>query len=226
MKSKTIFACEGKNDSFFLECVLVKQLRYNKEKDLSFYSTEQKKNIGQKDAFSKFMSPYADIAKCFLIKNEGNKDGVESFLKNHVTATFLNRKSSEIRLRLVAVVDSDIGFKQKYDDSGYKEHAKKYLEKKIEKPLLNYTSNMTLHIDEPPLIFDEALIYSIEIEFKKGERSFEFHIILFKKTLEQLVKINKGKDSREEQEKKIYGYVQKSRFYKLFEKLALVQKNS
>ena len=125
MESKTIFACEGKDDAFFLREILIENLGYAEE-DISFYSIEQKKRKKQSDEIVKFMSPHLKEIKRFLVKDEGGKKGVEAFLRNNITTAFLNRRFATFP-KLIAIVDSDMGINPKYGDEKYKKNAEAFI---------------------------------------------------------------------------------------------------
>ena len=217
MKRKTVFACEGKNDGFFLESVL-ERLGYDTE-DISFYSTQQKKKKKQREEIDKFISPHSpDRVKCFLIKNEGGKKEVTAFLNNNITPTFLGKQHSA---SLIVLLDSDIGIAAKYKEHRYKKNAKSFIEK-IKKTFSNSRPNINFTCNELQIV-DDALIQSIEIELKNKKDSFKFYIIFFKKTLEQLAKIIK-EDPPEKKKEKISRYVKKSNYHDLFKNLGIQDK--
>ena len=218
MKNKTVFACEGKNDALFLGQILVEKLGYYNE-DISVYSTEQKKKKGQSAEIVKFIAPHSpDIIKCFLIKDEGGKAGVKAFLNQHITPTFLGKK----QLILIAILDSDTARPPQYNDDGYKKYAEGFISE-IKKTFSQSRPNIKFTRKKLQIVEDVS-IQPIKVEVETGSKSsFEFHIIFFKKTFEQLAGIRK-EDPPEKKKEKISRYVQKSNFHELLKNLGIRQK--
>ena len=97
------------------------------------------------------------------------------------------------------------------------EDPKKIIDKFRQKVNEKYNNNSGISLTDyskPVEKIECASLYSVTIT-KNDDQIVKLHLILFKKNLEDMTKINKEKDLEDEKIKKFEDYISQNRFYEL-----------